>query len=610
MIDVNTLTDKDLNFLSALKAKGVSQQEAFARLSKIKTAIGKKGDISQANAPKGPSFMRNLPAKIQDGLETTYDAMLGKNSLVSKVPVVKQAGELVGGALKGGINLAAGLGDLATNIPDVVIPGDAIPNTPFTDLVPENLKKGEGFFEKAGRTAFDVGTAGVGALRGGQAAGLATQGLSKLAPAGQVLKTGIKEGAEFLGRSAGGTAAFTEATDQRLPTPLELGLGAAGDKLISLGLKYLPNAGSRITTTVSDFIDNLKRGGLSKSSYRVKQAVLSDEALASKAATFSKAQDAHMQDELRNPSAFALVGDAIYKGYEKTNALRKQIGKQIGDYFAKNSVDVDLNAVKNKIEGADGVFSEFGVKAGDKGLDFKGSSMQLNKGAQSKINEIYSLLNGVKKEKNKALALRRLAESIDDLIPDPKSNVASQIGTKESAFLVKLASTINTTLNDAAAKVDDTFATLRDEYSDLSKIRTFLNTRLGSEGVGGFQIAKQLFSEGKYGQEVQEAIELLSKITGKDYLTDASIAKLVSELSNDKKAESLLNLTSKSGLLDIAGGAVADTISGNAKFYQDLLNAPELDNVPAGTLRKVAEVILRISQRGAATEAFGPQSEN
>ena len=592
-------------FIQKLAESGYSRDEALNELRSIRQSEAQES-TGQANAPKGPGFMERLPA----GIETTYNAMLGKDSLAAKVPVVKQAGQAIGGALKGGLNLAAGLGDLAANVPDAVIPGDAIQNTPFTDLVPESLKKGEGFFEKAGRTAFDIGTAGVGALRGGQAAGLATKGLSKLAPAGQVVKEGVKEGAEFLGRSAGGTAAFTEATEQRLPTPLELGLGAAGDKLISLGLKYIPNAGSRITTTVSDFVDNLKRGGLSKSSYGVKQAVLSDEALASKATKFSQAQDAHMQDELRNPSAFALVGDDIYKDYEEAIASRKQIGKQIGDYFAKNSIDVDLNAVKNKIEGPEGILSEFGVKAGDKGLDFKGSSIQLNKGAQSKINEIYSLLNGVKKEKNKALALRRLAESIDDLIPDPKSNVASQIGTKESAFLVKLVGAIDTTLNDAAAKADDTFATLRNEYSDLSKIRASLNTRLGSEGVGGFQIAKQLFSEGKYGQEVQGALELLSKKTGKDYLTDASIAKLVSELSADKKAESLLNLTSKQGLLGVAGEAATDLISGNAKFYQDLLNAPELDDVPAGTLRKVAEVILRISQRGATSEMVGPQSEN
>lgn len=480
---------------------------------------------------------------------------------------------------------------------------------PGIDL-PEEAVTGQSPSEKLGKTTADIASIFAGGGAGTRVGTGITSQIAAKAPQGTKLRPIVEKGLPFLTRSAGETAAFTAATEGRAPKAQELVLGAGGDLLVTKMLKFFPKAKNTVVAATSDFVDRIKRGGLSKSAFATKQKVLETPVFQNKAGELAKIQEAHMLDEIKNPSAFGVVGEKISKTFDNAMKRRSKIGKKIGDFFEKNKVKIDDSALRSKVKE---VADSYGIKLSEKNgklvlgdTPFAESGMQLNPTVEKRFRGVVDAINKASKSKNQGLAYRRVFESISDLQPSFKTNVAQQVGAKETVMLGDVTKAITNVLDDAATKVDvEDFAKLKEEYKRLSTARDLMNTRLGQEGSGGFQIAKQLFSDGKYGTEVRRALDIISDFTDGELsiFDEANIAKLVAELSGDAKAQSLLNLAGgRSGVVDMVGGFAQDLVSGNPALYQELVSNPQLSTLPIGTINELINVLGRTLFRAGTNQ--------
>lgn len=252
MIDPNTLTDREIEFLKTLKSQGVTAEQAAARLEAARKVAESKGILTskeqvEANLPI------NQPKKGLPGVATG----IGKGFL----GLAKGALDLVGesGATKA-------IGKLTGK------------DTDISEMIPEEAIKGQTGAEKLGKTVFDIGStiggAGIGkaagtliskvpqVARGAEAVSSAAASLLPKLPQGVAKATSYVasklptagRAAEIAGESIGGAQGLIGSSQGRTITPGEAALGLFADvtlaPLLSYGTSKLFSGANRLINGV------------------------------------------------------------------------------------------------------------------------------------------------------------------------------------------------------------------------------------------------------------------------------------------------------------------------------------------------------------------------
>lgn len=513
------LTDIEKQLIKKMIADGKTDAEIPALLAKAKEKLGL--DTATTQAPQ------------QSGLGQFMDTKAGLEK------------DVVTGALKGVGEFAKNFGLGAVGLGDKANPVRA----DIEQKVDPYLET-EGKLEGGVKTATEVasglalGSPLTGGLRAAGATQAANMGLGKL---GQAV-------AGNLAASPLETALVSESIQGEAPTGKELGIGAAIDAIIPFASKGLEIGGNllkkagdlyktggvKFTPMTQDVIETVGKSGDD-----VKR-------------TFTEMSDQYgqyMKNQTELSSPMADVGNTAYKDFTENLVPEKQgIGKQIGDYVKKFSDEtatgnaVDFSAVQKQF---DDTLEGMNIKpilnedTGAKSLDFSDSGIRFSDSTQKEINKVYSNLQSIGNTASRGDAWY-LYKSIDDLLGG-LSPTATQITKSGEVPLISLKNTLKDKFLEGAP---EDLSKLYSQYSELSDAVNYLNKRFGDAGQGEYAIVKSLFGEQKYGEEVKKALKTLSKLTGVNYLELARMAKAAGEIAGDAQVESLLNLTSKKGLID------------------------------------------------------------
>lgn len=148
-----------------------------------------------------------------------------------------------------------------------------------------------------------------------------------------------------------------------------------------------------------------------------------------------------------------------------------------------------------------------------------------------------------------------------------EKNLVQPVSNKTVSQLRGLVSKLNQSLKEQLPKE---YSKLNDEYSELKRISSEINTRLGKEGSNAGSFVKRLFSPSD--ARTKELFSELERLTGKDFTRDARLAKFVMEALGDTRAASILEQipTSAKGALnkvvDFATQKLSDPIKAGERY--------------------------------------------
>ena len=569
------LTAQDKAFLDKKKAEGLSFEEAWSKLSKVKTNLGLTGgsfttraasvaenspmstDTTSAKAgevkAQGSDFAKPEPAVTLNEMKNS--TVLGK--VASAFNPVDQG---IGG-LKGLGSLALKMGSLGEKTLNTILPDSM--NSPGGTLFSEGKGKTSG--EQIGEMpavadlleAKNTGQS-IGKFAGEYVAPIvATGGFGSTAGMALGAKTGLKYAPGllgFLGSATGGTVGYSVADRGDLPTGKELAAGVLIDAATLGTLKFAPKiwggtsgALKKIYNLFMDkgatpmTVDVLEQMGKLDDGAKIMNGLVGQEA-------------AYLKDPIKSPSTLASAGDEMFKDFTEQLVPQKQaIGKELAaqvagaDELAQAGGGMTSQGVLDSLTAG---LDDIGVKVQDGVLDFSSSKLRFNESNQSMLTKVFSDLSKSASGDSFMPTSEKwaLAQALDDL-SEYNSKLASQITGAGELPITKLRSglmaDVKNSLEESGQAVD-----LFDQYKLYSDAIESLNRRFGEGGEGGFSIVKALQGEQKFGKEARDALEVMKDITGKDYFEMVRRSLAAAEIAGNTQVKSLLATTSKTGLLE------------------------------------------------------------
>lgn len=564
------LSKQDQAFMDAKRAQGASFDEAWAALQKV------KGGGQAPTQAKGFMGMAGDFAKSQ--FEKARNEPL--------------AGPIIG-ATKKAIKTGGGLAAQAFEAAPGIL-GQGV--KPFTENIASSIREdisgiqNETIPEKIGGTGLDIaailGTSG--------AAGAALKGVESaplVAKAAQYAPKITQFATQTLPRVAAETTAFTQTSEQRAPKPLELALGALGEGAVVLGGKF--------ASKVPDMAKKILQGPLTDNANRVYQKIVTagqESPLYKKYSEYLTAQSAHNTDKLAQPSAIRVFGNKISDGLKSVKEkLRIEVGPKIGQLLDGSVDAASVGQIKSTFEDS---LSSLGVKPIVKGnvskltpKSFVGSVIELTPDDQAALIKTYDAIQKRKGTIPKK-ELDNLGTSIEGLINYTKGSSVQSLTQAEKP------------LSDIAKKIDELVKSgLTEEdkaayamYSKGKRAERLLSKRLGDFGQGEFATGKSALGEQKFGLEVRQGLEDIKELTGVDLMEDLDVLSLVAEQVGDAQMKSLLNIVAmpRMGVSE----AIATGIKGaynyalpHSQLMRAVLEAPELEDVPVGVIKRLLQAI-------------------
>lgn len=237
--------------------------------------------------------------------------------------------------------------------------------------------------------------------------------------------------------------------------------------------------------------------------------------------------------------------------------LKKKIskaGKQVST--TKQAVrDVPLKDVGDVLSGfQNSVAERFGLnltKSGNKivAKKIKGSLREISPTERNRIIDAYKQLNKLQKS-GKVGGASDVVSNLDDIINYNK--ISAQFGSKIDPIESLIKSTRGK-INDVIKGSSKELATANKTFSELKDLDKFVGSMAGKELNRGELLIRRVFS-GDKSREAVDIFQKLKKVTGKDLIEDAALAKFAIENYGDD--------TSKTLLTQIIEGGAQQALSG------------------------------------------------
>lgn len=565
-------TEQELNFLRALKQKGVSQDVAFRELKKRKL---------QESSPTLSRALGTMDKAMEEG-----------------VPDYKPEKGIAGKALDVAKGIGRGAVQTAENLTTKPL-GWAIekvsPEGSFGDRLGENLQTGteqifgeaESGAEEFGRNTGEFITSFAPIVKGAQLGAAAGKLLPKAGKIGQ-----------YLGSSLGATAA-SEAASGEVATKEDLGAGLlmdavlsaatkGGSKLLSKPLGALRDWGVRkLSQPVDTALEGLKKANIREDDINILEQIrAADPEIGDLAKIYydqalegaTKRMDVAINK--RTNTAMDLVKEDVSKFYKVVENNLKTVGKAIGGESKrlKGASKISTTNIHNNIK--NDLAEEYGATILNNGKVQFGPRLQGMGAEQSLVQDIVDF---VRPQKGKGGSLRNPKDILDMV-----QNVFGRM-KKDNLDTQKIAANFRNYAKDALEELADSpYKTLAKEYVELLDLEDALSKTVKEGGESAPEFLRRIA-----GKAPGKALSMIEEIQdyGKKY--------------NVPEVENLLSKTYIAELMDrVAGNLPPQGLAGQQAQAIMETGADFVANPISTTFKKGLQFITQSPEKREAVEKF------